>query len=257
MVNLMTPTLLMEMPNRSGYFELGMVVLASTLLAACPPVETEDYYQLAAGNQWEYYMSEGAADGVIWDLEVLDANENEETSRGDLWVVLTRTEPPQQPGFDPLVIRQRSFNIDLEQTITDGETVDVGWVYKWADSGEGDRNEYFVKKPSGDADWAESWEFDVFEAIGSSRFYFDIEASMRTEPLQTPYGTYLDCIDYIRTVEIEHNDGSVDRVDRLETWAAGVGLIRYRISAQNAEGEDTITEGLLRTTNVAPIPGSE
>jgi len=236
---------------------LGLVVVAA-LLVGCPPVQQQDYYQLAPGNHWEYYMSEGTADGVVWDLEVLNADDNEETSRGDLWVVLTRTEPPQAPGFDPLVVRQRSFNIDREQSVSDGETTDLGWVYKWVQSDEeGERNEYFVKTPSGASDWSDSWEFDVFETVGNSQFYFDIEAHVRTEPLQTPYGTYLDSIEYVRTVEIEHNNGEVDRFERVETWAAGVGLIRYQITAENAEGEETVTEGLLRTTNVAPIPGSE
>jgi hypothetical protein len=228
-----------------------LLLLFAALLCGCPPLDAADYYQLAVGNQWEYYVTQGP-EGEVWNMDVLDADENPETGRGDIYVVMTRTEPAPEPTMDPQVYDARRFNLATQDDLTGSVAKLIGWQYKWVNNDEGDRNEYFVKAPGSASDWSDSWSYGVSESAGGTSFDFSVTGAYMTDPVQTPYGTYVDCVRYTRDVQLNHNDGSQQNIEHVEDWAAGVGLIRYMVTAVDGD----VTEVLLRTTNVAEIPGS-
>ncbi len=231
--------------------KIPAVLLLCFGLVGCPPVEEADYYQLAVGNQWEYYVTQGQS-GEVWNMEVFDADDNPETGRGDLYVVMSRTEPPPEPNLPSLTIETRSFNLASQEDLTGSVAKLIGWQYKWVNNDEGDRNEYFVKAPTSREDWTDDWQYGVNGSAGGTDFWFSVSASYMTEPVVTGYGTYIDCIEYRREVRLEHDDGTEQYVEHLEAWAAGVGLIRYTLTAVDGD----VTEVVLRTTNVADLPGS-
>jgi hypothetical protein len=240
--------------SRASFGGLRISVLAVVLpvLSACPPVEEADYFQMAVGNQWEYYVTQGGLDGEVWNMEVFDADDNPETGRGDVYVVMSRTEPPPEPTLPSLTVDARSFNLATQEDLTGSVAKLIGWQYKWVNNDEGDRNEYFVKAPGSRADWSDHWEYGVNGSAGGTDFWFSVTGSYMPDPVQTPYGTYVDTVEYVREVRLDHSDGTEQYVQHLENWADGVGLIRYVVTAVDGD----ITEVLLRTTNVAEIPGS-
>ena len=221
-------------------------------LVGCPPTDPIDYYQLSIGNQWEYYVSQGGQDGEVWNMEIFDADDNPETGRGDVFLVMSRTEPPPEPTLPSLTVDTRSFNLATQQDLTGQAPKLIGWQYKWVNNDEGDRDEYFVKAPGSASDWSEAWEYGVNGSAGGTACWFSVDAARRSDPIQTPYGTYVDCIEVQREVRLDHSDGTEQFVSHVEDWAAGVGLIRY--VRTGTDGDET--EVLLRTTNVAEIPGS-
>lgn len=231
---------------------LSLVLLpAVVLLCGCPPVDAVDYYQLAVGNQWEYYVTQGP-EGEVWNMDVLDADDNPETGRGDIYLLMTRTEPPTEPTMPAVVYDARRFNLATQEDLTGSVAKLIGWQYKWVNNDEGDRNEYFVKAPGSASSWSDSWDYGVNGSGGGTDFWFSVTGSYTTDPVQTPYGTYVDCVQYIREVRLDHSDGTEQNIEHVEVWAAGVGLIRYMVTAVDGD----VTEVLLRTTNVAEIPGS-
>ena len=100
-----------------------MLLLLSAWLCGCPPVESTDYFQMEIGNQWEYYVTQGGLDGEVWNMEVFDADDNPETGRGDIYVVMTRTEPPPEPNLPSLTVDARTFNLAAQQKQLDYKAV--------------------------------------------------------------------------------------------------------------------------------------
>ncbi|MBJ94234.1 MAG: hypothetical protein CMP23_07105 [Rickettsiales bacterium] len=231
---------------------ITVVLLALSWWAGCAPQPQADYFQLAIGNQWEYYVTAGGEEGEVWNMEVLDADDNPESGRGDVYLVMSRTEPPSGPGLASLTVDTRSFNLATQQDLTGSSPQLIGWQYKWVNNDEGDRNEYFVKEPGSRSDWSENWDYRADGNAGGTEFWFSVSERRTTDPIQTPYGTYVDCLEVEREVRLDHSDGTEQFVLHVESWAAGVGLIRYQRTGTDGD----VTEVLLRTTNVAEIPGS-
>ncbi len=222
------------------------------LMVGCPPAEDVDYFQLAVGNHWEYYVTQGGEEGEVWNMEIFDADDNPETGRGDVYLVMNRVEPPPEPTLPSLTVNTRTFNLATQEDLTGSVAKLIGWQYKWVNNDEGDRNEYFVKEPGSGSDWSDDWEYGVNGSAGGTDFWFSVRAARTSDPIQTPYGTYVDSIEVNREVRLDHSDGTEQFVSHVEDWAAGVGLIRYMRTGTDGD----VTEVLLRTTNVAEIPGS-
>jgi hypothetical protein len=226
------------------------------LLAGCPPGSGEDYFQLALNNSWEYFLVDGGEEGEFWTLTISDADENEESGRGDLFFQMVRTVPDALGEGVPADYPQRRFNVALEQDLTGSTPKPIGWTYRWLPDAqkEGDRGEYFVVSPGSAPDWSDDWSYDFGEDTGSD-FSISVVTERSTEPRQTSFGTFDDLILVERTVEITSFSSGEELVQTTvtsETWAAGVGPIYFHILA--ADG--TNTEAVLRTTNVADSPGT-
>jgi hypothetical protein len=109
------------------------------------------------------------------------------------------------------------------------------------------------ESPSG---WSTDWAYEETDPQGSD-FDYEVSGAHVTEPLQTSWGTYDDCIEYTRTLTIVNYltpgnpEPPIVQV-RTETYALGVGLIRYGITASDG----SLTEGRLSNTNVVDRPGS-
>jgi len=235
-----------------GLLRLSLVFLPAVLLCGCPPVEAIDYYQLAVGNQWEYFVTQGGVEGEVWNMEIFDADANPDSGRGDIYLLMNHTTPPNEGNPQALTLPERSFNLAAQQDLTGSVAKLIGWQYKVVEEDEGDRNEYFVKAPGSADDWSGSWDYRVSDSGAAMDFAFSVNADRMTDPVQTPYGTYVDYVRCIREVRIEHSDGTEGNRELVEDWASGVGLIRYQVTGVDGD----VTEVLLRTTNVAEIPGS-
>lgn len=231
-------------------------VLFSLLLAGCPPTIIDDYFQMEVGNTWEYFLVDGGEVDEFWTLNALDADDNDESGRGDIFFRMVRTVPDGIADGVPAEYEQRRFNIGLEQDLTGSEPRPIGWTYRWLPEAqkEGDREEYFVVVPGSRDDWTDSWSYE-FGEDGGSDFYIEVDTQRSEGPRQTSYGTYNDLVECVRTVEITSfatGEELVQTTVTTETWAAGVGLIHFHVLA----ADDTTTEGVLRTTNVADAPGT-
>ncbi len=232
----------------------ALVCLAPVVfLLGCPPSGGGDYYNFGLGYTWEYVLIEGGEDDEFWTLQALDADENDESGRGDYYIKLTRTLPDSLgPGQDQ-TFDQRRFNVDHEQDLTGSEPVSIGWSYKWVLQEEGDREEYFVVAPGSARDWSDSWSYETGES-GGSDFEHEITASRCTDQVVSSFISTADCIEYERTVTTTNFalDGSEQVLTTVhhETWAAGVGLMRYSITASDGG----VSTAVLRTTDSAEAP---
>jgi hypothetical protein len=232
-------------------------LLASAfLLAACPPGSSDDHFQLALDNTWEYFLVDGGEDGEFWTLTISDADENEESGRGDLFFEMVRTVPDALGIGVPADYPQRRFNLALEQDLTGSTPKPIGWTYRWLPDAqkEGGRGEYFVVSPGSAADWSDDWSYDFGEGSGSD-FALAVTTERSETARQTSFGTFDDLILVERTVVITSFSSGEELVQTTvtsETWAAGVGLIHFHILA--ADG--ATTEAVLRTTNVTTPPGT-
>jgi len=233
-----------------------LLFVSVPLLAGCPPTAQNDHYQLELGNTWEYFLVDGGEEGEFWTLQILDADDNEESGRGDIFFRMIRTVPNALGEGIPADYEQRRFNLALEEDLTGSTPKPIGWTYRWLPEAqkEGDRGEYFVVSPGSASDWADDWSFEFGEDTGS-----DFEISVVTERSdvgrQTSFGTFDDLILVERTAQITSfstGEELVQTTVTTETWAAGVGLIHFHILA--ADG--TTTEAVLRTTNAAQAPGT-
>ena len=225
------------------------------LLTGCPPGGGEDYFRLDVGNTWEYFLVDGGVEGEYWTLSMLDADENEESGRGDVFFQMLRTVPDALGPGVPADYPQRRFNVALEEDTTGSVAMPIGWTYRWLPDAqkEGDRGEYFVKSPGSASDWSDGWSYEVGDA--GSDFDFEVETYRSSEARQTSFGTYTDLVIVERTTEItSYSTGTelVQTTTSVETWAAGVGLIHFSILG--ADG--VTTEAVLRTTNAADSPGT-
>lgn len=213
----------------------------------------DDYFRFEAGNTWTYYLNEGGQEDEVWTLDVLDADENEQSARGDFFFLLTQTYPNPEPALPDITspLRQFNFSAELSGTVENPEV--SSWVYKWANDDEGLRNQDFVVPPGDDSAWTTTWESG--SDTGTLEVAYEIASSRRAEGIRVPFGFYEDCIDVRRTITrtgTVAGDDSVTVQVREETWANGVGLIRYHLTATDG----TISEGLLRETNTAERAGS-
>jgi hypothetical protein len=231
------------------------LLLALPSLSACAVGEEADYFHFAIGNHWEYYLNEGGVDGEHWFLEIQDADDNPETQRGDFYFNFYQTVPNSVPQQPDLQFFLRRFNFSVETATADaGEEVALGFIYRWAPEDEGERDEFVVKVPEDGADWYDSWEYGG--STGTTETTYEVAEWRRADPVQTPHGTYTDCVDVERTLTqvSQQGQGEITTVQvREETWANGVGLVRYRITAVDGG----VSEGLLRETNVAERLGGE
>jgi hypothetical protein len=234
---------------------LSLIVFLS-VLTACPPGTAEDHFQLELGNTWEYFLVDGGEEGEFWRLDMLDADDNSESGRGDLFFHMVRTVPNALGEGIPADYEQRRFNLALEQDLTGSVPKPIGWTYRWLPDAqkEGDRGEYFVVSPGSAADWSDDWSYDFGEDTGSD-FSISVTTERSDVPRQTSFGTFTDLVLIERTVEITSFSSGEELVQvtvTSETWASGVGLIHFHILA--ADG--TTTEAVLRTTNVTTSPGT-
>lgn len=227
-----------------------------SLLVGCPPSSGEDHFQFALDNTWEYFLVDGGEEDEVWNLTISDADENEESGRGDLFFQMVRTVPNALGEGLPADYPQRRFNLALEQDLTGSTPKPIGWTYRWLPDAqkEGARGEYFVVSPGSASDWSDDWSYDFGEPTGSD-FSIAVITERSSEPRQTSFGTFDDLILVERTVEItsfSSGDELVQTTVTNETWAEGVGLVHFHILA--ADG--TNTEAVLRTTNVTTPPGT-
>jgi hypothetical protein len=237
------------------YRFLSILPLA-VLLIGCPPSAQEDYFHLELGNSWEYFLVDGGEEGETWSLDILDADDNEESGRGDIFFKMIRTVPNALGEGVPADYEQRRFNLALEQDETGSTPKPIGWTYRWLPEAqkEGDRGEYFVVSPGSASDWSDDWSYDFGEDTGSD-FSISVVTQRSSDARQTSFGTFTDLVVVERTVEITSFSTGEELVQTTvtnETWAAGVGLVHFHILA--ADG--TTTEAVLRTTNVTTSPGT-
>jgi hypothetical protein len=234
---------------------LSPLLLCASLLVACPSAEEAgDFFLLEAGNTWTYTLIQGG-NGEEWTLSVLDAAENQDSSRGDLWFYMTRPEPSNDPQDPDAVIDfpVRSFNVSLEADSTGEEPIPIGYTYRFVGQGEGDRNEFFVKYPGDNATYTESWEYEVENELGTNRFEYSIETRHSTDEVETGLGNWSDNILVDRVVTQINIDGAGNEVPfeqtHQEVWAAGAGLVRYRFVSVDEE----VTEAVMRTSTAFSI----
>jgi hypothetical protein len=228
-----------------------LLPLLAFAVAACGPKVVPDYFNLSTLDaSWHFDVVQPETD-EFWTLQTLDADDNDlgdGSHRGDIWFRLTRTIPDGLgPGQDQ-VIPQRQFNLSHEQDLSGSEPLSIGWEYKWlAGMEEGDQGEYFLLTPTVDEEWSEFWTYETGEE-GASDFEHDVAASYCADPAVTSYGIIEDCIVYERTVTTTNYVGGDEQVlttVHTETWAAGIGLVRYEILSSDGE----LTIAVLRTTN--------
>lgn len=219
----------------------------------CDTASTDDYFRFEIDQSWTYYLNEGGREDEVWTLEILDADDNEQSARGDFYFLLTQTYPNPEPALPDVTypLRQFNFAAELEGTV-ENPTVSA-WVYKWANSDEGLRNQDFVVPPGEEDSWSLSWESG--SDSGTTEWTYDVLSERRAEGIQVPHGFYEDCIEVTRTITTTSTVGGEETETtqvRQETWANGVGLIRYHLTATDG----TIVEGLLRETTAAERAGS-
>ena len=219
------------------------LILGATLLGGCTPAEEAgDFFLLEVGNSWTYTLIQGG-NGEEWTLRTRDAAENPDSTRGDVWVHLTRPESANDPQDPDAVIDYpvRSFNVSQEADSTGDEPIPIGYTYRFVGQGEGDRNKFFVKYPGDDEGYTESWDYEV--EIGTSRYEYDVTVTHSTAAVETGYGSWSDNILVHREVTIV-NQGVPLTQQHDEVWAAGGGLVRYRFES----GDEQVTEAVVRTS---------
>jgi hypothetical protein len=239
------------MLRRTALPALLPLLSLAPLAAACPGGgAAADYYRMEQGLSWDYYLiSEGGAEDEAWALQVLDADENEETSIGDLFFRLQRSYTDESNPSQTYTLDQRKFNLRLEEDETTDPPAPIGWTYRWVNQDEGERGEYFVKVPGADTEWSDDWDYEIEGDAGGSDFGFEVHAERWAEPVEASLGTYDDTIAYTRTVTITSfgldGDELVQVQEHHEYWAAGVGLVRYLF----VHSDGDVSEVVLRSTD--------
>jgi len=222
-----------------------LAALGAAAVMGCAPTVAQDYFRLEVGNSWEYFVVEGGTDGETWYLEALDADDNDMSGRGDVYLRMMQ-ELPDDPG-SPFFLRR--FNIRHEQDLTGSTPVSIGWSYRWVEKNEGDRDEWFVTSPGSDSGWTDSWSYSVQESGAGSEFEHEVTAGYCTEEVAASYATTDDCVEVERTITTVNHSLGEDAPDlvtvHIETWAAGVGLLRYRILESDGQTKDAV----LRTAS--------
>ncbi len=224
----------------------ALLTLPLLLCTGCSSLGVGDYFQIAEGNTWGFFVRNSELNDEQWTLSVLDADDNEQSQRGTLyWQFLKTYKDDVNPAieFETLL---RSFNVSPDYGGLGEDATPVGWVYKFANADEGDRNENFLVQPGTDSDWTQTWDYTVGGAGGGSDFEFVIEMAYETEPIQTSLGTFEDTVAVTRTRTTVSSGGDPLQNTRQEWWAVDVGLIRY--IETGADGLSV--EGVVRTTNV-------
>ena len=223
------------------------LLLCAGLFTGCTAVEeVGDYFLLEVGNTWTYALIQGGNDEE-WTLEVLDAAENDQSPRGDLWVLMTYPEPANDPQNPGAIIerRWRSFNVSLEADSTGEEPIPIGYTYRYVLPDEGDRSEFFVKYPGDNDAYTESWDYEVEEEGTTTRFEYEVSTQYSTEPVDTGYGKWSDNV-LVDRVVTQHREGEDPFVQRHhEVWAAGGGLVRYRFVSV----DEVVTEVVVRDSS--------
>lgn len=215
------------------------------LLTGCSGLGVGDYFQMVEGNTWSYFVRNSELNDEQWTLSVLDSEENEASGRGEFFVQLLRTyKDDVNPAIEYTEIL-RGFNVSPDFGGLGEDADPVAWVYKYANTDEGDRNENFVVQPGSESDWTASWDYEVRGDGGGSDFEFVIDMAYESEPIQTSLGTFEDTVAITRTRTTVSSGGDDLTNTRQEWWAVDVGLIRY--IETGADGLSV--EGVVRTTS--------
>lgn len=215
------------------------------LLVGCEPAAGPDFLHLDLGNTWEYRLVEGEGEvGEAWIAEIRDDDDNNESARGQVMFEMRRT-------YADTSLRMRAFNLSWDPELD----VEGGWLYKWVEHDEGERNNAFVLAPGEDPDWSAEWSYEDIES-GGSDFSHEVTAERSSEPVLTSYGTYSDTVYVHRQLTVVNYLSGVAQEplvqERNEVWAEGVGLIVYGI--QSSDG--TYVEARLSATSVADRVGA-
>lgn len=227
----------------------SIALSAALCLAACPSVDEQaDFFLLEAGNEWTYTTISGG-NGEEWTLQVQDATENPNSSRGDLWFYLWFPENANDPQDPDRIIESpfRSFNVSLEEDATGDEPIPIGYTYRFVGGDEGDRNEFFVKYPPADGEaYSESWSYEVESETGTRRDEYEVSISTSSDPVETGYGSWDNniLVHKLHTqINVQQNGDEVEfEREHFETWAAGGGLVRYKFVSVDEE----VTEIVVR-----------
>jgi len=223
------------------------LALSALLMTGCSGLGSGDYFQIAEGNSWSFFVRNSELNDEQWTLNVLDSDENDASGRGEFFMQLMRT---YKDDVNPAIEYEeilRGFNLSADYGGLGEDADPVAWVYKYANTDEGDRNENFVVQPGTEADWSLSWDYEVRGSGGGSDFEFEIDMAYETEPIQTSLGTFEDTLAVTRTRTTVSSGGDDLTNTRQEWWAVDVGLIRY--IETGADGLSV--EGVVRTTNFA------
>lgn len=222
-------------------------------VVGCEEVVQLDYFLLDPGDTWTYALIQGGADGEEWTLTVSDAEDREESQRGDIWVALTRPEPdPIDPSLT-IEVPQREFNVSLEADSTGEESIPIGYTYRAVENEEGQLDQFFVKYPGSAPDWSTSWEYDWESETGTTAWSYQVSVRRSTDDVGTGMGTWSDNILVDRIIAQTNIDANGDPQTQTrehhEVWAAGGGLVRYRFTSV----DDVVTEAVVRTSSAIQI----
>jgi len=223
----------------------AILALPLLLTTGCSGLGVGDYFKIEEDNTWSFFVRNSELNDEQWTLSVLDSDENEQSGRGMFFIQLLRT---YKDDVNPTIEYEeilRGFNVSPDYGGQGEDANPVAWVYKYANTDEGDRNENFLVQPGTDRDWTDAWDFEVEGAGGGSDFEFEISMSYESESIQTSLGTFDDTLAITRTRTTVSSGGDPLENVRQEWWAVDVGLIRY--IETGADGLSV--EGVVRTTN--------
>jgi|GEM_PF-1972504 len=230
---------------------LSLLLAAPLILTSgCAAGDARDYFQIAEGNTWEFFVRNSELNDERWTLQILDADENEQGGRGELYFELIATyTDATNPTLEYNEFRRR-FNVSADNGGLGEDAPVIAWQYKQVNNDEGLRNENFVVQPEESPDWSASWDFEVDGEGGGSDFEFELVAGWATDSVQTSLGQFENTLKIERTRSTISNTGEGQQILtnlREEWYAPDVGLVQYRET-----GADGISvEGVLRTTNVS------
>ncbi len=227
------------------------LLLAAPLgaLSGCAAGDAGDYFQFEEGNSWQYFVRNSELRDERWTLSILDSDDNEQGSRGQLYFELKRTyTDDNNPDLEYSDFLRR-FNVSADHGGLGEESPIIAWQYKQVNNDEGKRNEDFLVQPEV-GDWSAAWDFEVDGDAGASDFEFEVEAGWATESVQTSLGSFEDTLHVTRTRRTISNSGGNEQVltnVREEWWALDIGLVQYRET-----GSDGLSvEGVVRQTSVS------
>lgn len=228
----------------------SLFLVAPLLLGSgCAAGDAGDYFQLVEGNTWEYFVRNSQLNDEKWTLELKDADDNDQGSRGQLYFELIATyTDATNPTLEYNEFRRR-FNVSADNGGLGEEAPIIAWQYKQVNNDEGKRNEDFLRQPGDSADWSMAWDFDIDGEMGGSDFEFEIEMSWATDSVQTSLGEFSDTL-YVsrlrRTISTSGGNEQILTNTREEWYALDVGLVQYR----DTSTDGIAVEGVLRTTSV-------
>jgi len=225
-----------------------LIAAPLSALSGCAGGDAGNYFQLEEGNTWEYFVRNSELRDERWTLSILDSDDNEQGSRGQLYFELKRTyTDDNNPDLEYSDFLRR-FNVSADNGGLGDDAPIIAWQYKQVNNDEGKRNEDFLVQPEV-GEWSSTWDFEVDGDAGASDFEFEVEAGWATEGVQTSLGVFEDTLKITRTRRTISNSGGNEQVltnIREEWWALDVGLIQYRET-----GSDGLSvEGVVRQTSV-------